>query len=291
MVTLKDQVAVVTGGGRGIGRAIAETLAQHGASVAVLARSVNELEETVALIHAAGGRAWAYPCDVADADSVKRVFEHIGAVDLLVNNAGIIGPLRPISETQAEDWWRTMEINLKGPLLTTEAVIPGMIARRRGRIVNVSSGGGTFPTPNFSSYGVSKTALIRFTECVALELKSFGIAAFSISPGTVRTAMSETSLNSADGKKYIPWFSRIFDEGLNLPPERAAQLVLTLASGKADVLSGRFIGPADDLDAMIAAADEIEQNNLYSLRLRKLGAEVPNPILKAAEKGTTAAGS
>ena len=128
------------------------------------------------------------------------------------------------------------------------------------------------------------STLIRFTECVAIELKPFGIAAFSISPGTVRTAMSEISLNSPDGKKWIPWFARIFEEGLNLPPERAAQLVVTLASGKADALSGRFIAPADDLDAMIASPAEIEQNNLYLLRLRKLGVETPNPILRFAEK-------
>ena len=287
-VLLKDQIAVVTGGGRGIGRAIAEALAHQGAAVAVLARSAHELDETVALIHASGGRAEAFPADVADPASVKRAFQageqSLGPVDLLINNAGALGPLRPLSETSAEDWWRTMEVNLRGPLLTTAAAIPGMMARRRGRIVNVSSGGGTFPTPNFSSYGVSKTALIRFTECVAIELKPFGIAAFSISPGTVRTAMSEISLNSPDGKKWIPWFARIFEEGLNLPPERAAQLVVTLASGKADALSGRFIAPADDLDAMIASAAEIEQNNLYSLRLRKLGVETPNPILRFAEK-------
>ncbi len=287
-MNLKNQVAVVTGGGRGIGRAIAEALAAHGAAVAVLARSVKELEETVARIQKAGGRAQAFPANVADADSVKRAFDGIaqsfGPVDLLVNNAGALGPLRPLSQTAAGEWWRTMEVNLRGPLLTTEAVIPGMMARRRGRIVNVASGGGTFPTPNFSSYGVSKTALIRFTECVALELKPFGVAAFSISPGTVRTAMSEISLNSPDGKKWIPWFARIFEQSLNLPPERAAHLVVTLASGKADALSGRFIAPTDDLDAMIAGAAEIEQNNLYSLRLRKLGAETPNPILKAAEK-------
>ena len=96
--------------------------------------------------------------------------------------------------------------------------------------------------------------------------------------------MSEILLNSADGKKWIPWFARTFDEGLNVPPERAAQLVLTLASGQADALSGRFLSPTDDIAAMIAAVAEIEQSNLYSLRLKKLPTETHNPILKAAEK-------
>jgi NAD(P)-dependent dehydrogenase (short-subunit alcohol dehydrogenase family) len=234
---MTERIAVVTGGGRGIGRAIAEALGGAGFRVAILARTRKELDETVAAI---GTNAGAFPCDVTDGDVVRRVIEQVGAVDVLVNNAGVLGPLRPLVDSDPEDWWRGMEVNLRGPMLMTHAVLPGMIARRRGRIINVSSGGGTAAPPYFSSYITSKTALIRFTECVAAEVKAFGIAVFSISPGTVRSAMTEISLNSEDGKRWLPWFKKIFDEGLDLSPDKAAGLVLQLASGKADALRGDF---------------------------------------------------
>lgn len=287
-VNLNDQIAIVTGGGRGIGRAIAEALAAAGAHTVVLARTKKELEETVTLIADAGGKASAFACDVTDADSVHRLIAHIdqsiGPVDLLVNNAGILGPLRPLADSDPAEWWRGMEVNLRGPLLATHAVLPAMIARRRGRIINVSSGAGTAAPPYFSSYVTSKTALIRFTECVAVEIQPFGLSAFSISPGTVRSAMTEISLNSPDGRRWLPWFKKIFDDGLDVSPDKPAQLVLTLASGKADALSGRFLATSDDLDAMLDHTAEIEHHNLYSLRLRKLGGEQPNPIMAKAER-------
>ena len=104
--------------------------------------------------------------------------------------------------------------------------------------------------PYFSAYVTSKTALIRFSECLAFEVKDHGIAVFAMGPGTVRTAMSEYSLNSPEGRTWLPWFRDIFDEGRDLPPERPAALMVALASGKADVLSGRYVYPADDLDRL-----------------------------------------
>ena len=124
--------------------------------------------------------------------------------------------------------------------------------------------------PYFSAYITSKTALIRFAECLAYEAKPYGVAVFVMGPGTVRTAMSEYSLNSPEGQKWLPWFRDIFDTGRDLPPERPTALLLALASGKADVLSGRFVQPQDDLDRLIAAAADIETGNLYSLQLSRL---------------------
>jgi NAD(P)-dependent dehydrogenase (short-subunit alcohol dehydrogenase family) len=288
---LKDQVALVTGGGRGIGRAIAQSLAGAGAAVAVTSRSADELNETVRVIKEAGGRAVAYPADVTDASqihaTVTEIEKRLGPIQVLVNNAGSPGPLKPLLETDVNEWWRAMEVNMLGPLLCTRFVLPGMASRRRGRIINVSSGGGTMAIPFFSSYVCGKTALIRFTECMALETKAYGIAVFSISPGTVRTAMSEYSLNSPEGKKWLPWFKRIFDEGLVVPPERPAELVLELASGRLDSLSGRFLSIYDDLDQLLKSAADMEQRNLYALKVERLAAP-PNPalasILDAARK-------
>jgi NAD(P)-dependent dehydrogenase (short-subunit alcohol dehydrogenase family) len=116
----------------------------------------------------------------------------------------------------------------------------------------------------------SKTALIRFSECLAFEVNDHGIAVFAMGPGTVRTAMSEYSLNSPEGRTWLPWFRDIFEEGRDLPPERPAALLVALASGKANVLSGRYVYSPDDLDRMIEEAREIEAGKLYSLQVQRL---------------------
>jgi NAD(P)-dependent dehydrogenase (short-subunit alcohol dehydrogenase family) len=279
--SLTDQVAVVTGGGRGIGRAIAQALAGAGAAVAVIARSEDELAETVALIRRAGGRAAAFGADVTSTDAVRAAMQAIerelGPIDLLVNSAGAIKPFGPIWENDPTEWWRTMEVNVRGPLVCTQLVLPGMVARRRGRIVNVTSGAGTVSTPYYTSYVTSKAALIRLTECIALETKPYGITVFAIAPGTVRTKMTEYSLGSHEGRTWLPWFRRIFDEHIDVPPERAAELVLNLASGRADALSGRTVSIYDDLEMLIASASRIEEQNLYSLKLDRLAGAGANP--------------
>ena len=267
-------VAVVTGGGRGLGRAFAQALAAAGFSVAVIARSAVELDETVGLIDRAGGQVRALPADITDLGAVDAAFatieQKLGPIDLLVNNAGVHGPLGPFVQSGVADWWRTLEVNLYGQILCAHRVLPGMIARRRGRIVNIASGGGARMLPYFSAYVTSKTALIRFSECLAAEVKDYGIAVFAMGPGTVRTAMSEYSLNSPEGKKWLSWFREIFDEGRDLPPERPAALLQALASGRADGLSGCFVQPQDDLGAVINAAAQVVEEKLYSLQVLRL---------------------
>lgn len=273
-IDLRGQVSVVTGGGRGLGRAFAQALAGAGSAIAVVARSAAEIAETVALIERAGGRARAFTVDVTDADGVDTTFGEIerslGAVDLLVNNAGIAGPIGPFSQSTVRDWWQTIDVNLRGQVLCAHRALPGMIERRRGRIINIASGGGAYMLPHFSAYVTSKTALIRFSECIAAEVEADGVAVFAMGPGTVRTAMSEYSLNSPEGKTWLPWFRTIFDEGRDLPPERPAALLLALASGRMDSLSGCFLRPDDDLDAMVAAAATVRERKLYALQVGRL---------------------
>ncbi|HEY4894022.1 MAG TPA: SDR family oxidoreductase [Reyranella sp.] len=268
------KVAVVTGGGRGLGRAFAQALAAADYAIAVVARTKAELAETVTLIEGSGGRAIAFPADVTDRTAIDHAFADIervlGPVELLVNNAGVVGPLGPFAESDACAWWRTLEVNLQGQILCAHRALPGMIARRGGCIINIASGGGAAMLPYFSAYVTSKTALIRFSECLAYELKPHGIAVFAMGPGTVRTAMSEYSLNSPEGRTWLPWFRDIFDEGRDLPPERPAALLVALASGRADILSGRYVYPADDLDRLIEEAREIEARKLYSLQVQRL---------------------
>ncbi|HUI55767.1 MAG TPA: SDR family NAD(P)-dependent oxidoreductase [Bryobacteraceae bacterium] len=262
VTNLSHTTAVVTGGGRGLGRAFAQALAAAGANVAVIARSAGELDQTVSSI---GAYARAFSADVTDAETIGAAFRQIGPVDLLVNNAGVIGPIGPFAETDFSQWWRAIDVNLRGAMLCTNAVLPEMIERRRGRIINVVTG--AFSAAYLSAYLAGKTALVRATECLAAETRPYGLALFSIAPGTVRTEMAEHSLTSPEGRRWIPWFQRIFDEGLDLPAERPAALVVALASGKYDALSGLYLTPFDDLDAILADRSQVEKDRLHGLQI------------------------
>jgi|SRR5215471_8809904 len=165
---LEGRVAVVTGAVRGIERAVALALAQAGAKVAALARTHSEIEDTAAQIKKSGC-AQAFAVDVTDTSGVRRAIEKIeaalGPIDVLVNNAGQLGRIGPFVDSELGEWWRVLEVNLRGPMLCTRAVLPGMMARRRGRIVNIASG--VLPYPYLSAYVTSKTALVRFSETLA----------------------------------------------------------------------------------------------------------------------------
>lgn len=257
--------ALVTGGGRGIGQGIALGLVRAGMRVAVTARSADQLAETVAL---AGGDAIAVAADVADPAAVRAMVEEverrIGPVNLLVNNAGIAGPYGPIWESDPDAWWRCIEVNLRGPYLCCREVLPGMIARRSGRIVNVASGAGVFAIPDMSAYVAGKTALVRLSEQLALEAAPYGVKVFPIRPGVVRTAMAE------EGRQRIPFVQKVLDEGLDVTPQVVADLVLYLASGKADALSGRLFYVNDDVEAMVRQAERVKREELYLLRSQRL---------------------
>ena len=274
---LRGQVAIVTGAGRGLGRATALALARARARVGVVARSEEQLAETVRGVTEAGGDALAVVVDVCDAAAVERMAREaertLGPVDLLVNNAGTMGPLGPIWEADPGDWWHSIEVNLRGPYLCSRALLPGMIERRHGRIINVSTSAATVAVAHMGAYVIAKTALIRFTENLAAELLNSGVSVFTISPGTVRTAMTEHVLESEAGKKWLPWFRKLFDRGRDVPAEKAAQLVVQLASGRADALSGRFINVSDDLAQLLERLGDVKSDNLYTLCVRKLDSE------------------
>jgi NAD(P)-dependent dehydrogenase (short-subunit alcohol dehydrogenase family) len=265
-----NQTALVTGGGRGLGRAIALALGRSGRRVAVASRTAAELDQTLTLLRATGCQAAAIPADVTDEAAVHRMIaaaEELGPIDLLVNNAGVGGPLGPTWETSAAAWWRNLEVNVKGPMLCCHAVLKGMIERGQGRIVNVASGAGAASFPYMSAYVTAKAAVIRFTEVLADELRPHGVSVFAIQPGTVRTAMAEELLQSEAGKRWLPWFQKIFDEGRDVSSEPAEELILYLASGQADALSGRMFAAPGAPANLAGQTERILKENLNLLRM------------------------
>jgi len=273
-IDLGGQVAIVTGGGRGIGRAMAQALAAAKAKVAVVARSEAQLNETVDLIRKDGGRVLAFPADVTDRIAIEKMVEtvqrELGAVDILVNNAGVAGEPELMWNRDPEEARRIFDVNLYGPYLCSVTVLKQMIERHRGYIINVASGAALHPGKATSAYAVSKAALLRLTECIAVEGEAEGIVAFAIDPGPVRTAMAEQVIASEGAKIYLPEFRQIILSGAGIPPEVSARLVVLLASGQLDALSGRFIDVSDDIDQLLLHAEKIQQDDLYTLRLRKL---------------------
>lgn len=275
---LAGQVALVTGAGRGLGRAMARHLARAGAAVALGARSREELELTRAEIAAEvdGARLLVIAFDVADAGEVARavaaVEDALGAITLLVNNAGHGGAPGPVWQVEPDLWWRTFEVNLLGTFLCTREVVARMVARagegRAGRVVNVSSRAGNAPVAHASAYATSKAALTRLTEIVAAEAAPHGVRAFAVEPGQVRTAMTEALMEGEAGRTWLPWYRETFDAGRDAPPDDAAALVVRLARGDADALSGRFVSRADDLDALVADAEAVARDERRVLRLR-----------------------
>ena len=272
---LAGQVALITGGGRGLGRAYAQALATAGAAVAVVARSAAQVEETAAQITASASQGHPQPlaliADVSDRQAVMAVVaaveEQLGPIDLLVNNAGIASPLGPLWEVDPDEWWRSMEINVRSVHLCSSAVLPGMIARRRGRIINVASG--VRPITYMSAYNVSKLSLIRLTELLAAEVEPFGLHVFALGPGFVRTAMTEYLTESTIGQKWLPWGTHRFAEGRDVPAALSVQLLLRMAAGETDALSGRYIDITDNIDQLLTQVEVIKQDQLYTLRLHK----------------------
>ena len=250
---LDGQVALVTGGGRGIGAGIARELAAAGAHVAVAARTRAQVEHVA---REEGGVP--LEVDVSDRASVEAMSiqaeSELGPIDLLVANAGIGGPDGPTWEVDPDEWWQVLEVNVLGVHLCCSALIPDMLARGAGRIVITGIGAAYLPGARSTPYPTSKAAVCRYGEALPNELAG-RIPVFFISPGLVKTEMTDG--NFADD---APW----------TPPELAPQLVRVLAAGRADALVGRYIhAEHDDIEDLIRRADEIREQDLNAIRLRR----------------------
>jgi NAD(P)-dependent dehydrogenase (short-subunit alcohol dehydrogenase family) len=254
-----EGVALVTGGGRGIGASIARELAEAGMRLAVTGRTATRVEAVAVEV---GGLALvgdvSHPEDVEM--WVERVESELGPIALLVNNAGMPGSGKPFLEEEPEEWWHVFEVNVFGAYRCCRLVAPRMVERGGGRIVNIGSGGSYLPVRNptialGTAYGPSKAALGRFSELLAAALGPLGVRVFLISPGLVRTEMTEASFPDD-----APW----------TPPELAPRLVRVLASGRADALAGRYLhAEHDDIESLIRRGDEVLEQDLNAIRLQR----------------------
>jgi short-subunit dehydrogenase len=236
-VSLRGQVGLVTGAGRGIGREVATALAADGMSLAVVARTAVELERLATGLRAAHGVAvLPFPVDVRDAEAVAalvpRVERELGPVDLLVNDAAVTESAeQPFWEVDAAESWRVVETNLGGPMRLCRAVLPGMVARRRGHVVNVTSRArAATATGTYTAYAVSKRALTLFTEALAVPLAGTGVVVLDVLPGLVRTPMTDA----------MPVWRDVPAEDW-APAEATAQVVVDVAAGRYDDRSGTVL--------------------------------------------------
>ena len=276
-------MALVTGAGRGVGRLVATSFADAGAAVAMVARSGDELDRTLELDlderrhRGRRGRRRHRPAGLAAA--VADLRHQLGPVDLLVNNAGILGPAGPLWELELDEWWTTMDVNVRGLVLATQLVLPDMVAAGRGRIINITSQAGVHRWPLASAYSVSKAAVVKLTENLALETSRHGIGVFSVHPGLLPIGISETiaaqTPTSAHEAHIRNWALNALAEGRGADPARAAELLLRIAAGDADRLTGRHLDVHDDLDRLLGRLPEVLEHDLYVLRPDRLR---PQPL-------------
>ncbi|MGZ3145563.1 SDR family NAD(P)-dependent oxidoreductase [Lentzea chajnantorensis] len=259
-VSMTGTTVLLTGATGGLGRLFAESMASAGANLVLTGRDGAALAEVAESARSLGAEVVFDTADIMDeagvAGVVKQAVDTFGSVDVLVNNAGIAGPIGPLWETDEDEWWRGMEVNLRGTLKVCRAVLPGMVERGSGRIVNIVSSAGRHRWPSASSYSVSKAAMIKVADNLAPELLGTGVSVFSYHPGLVDLGITKQALDlepTGDkwGDRMQEWLSEQREQGRFATPERAAEVLMELASGKADPLSGRYLTPEDDVESML----------------------------------------
>ena len=248
MTSMQGRVALVTGGGRGIGRATALELARRGADVAIAARSAGEIEEVAAAIREHGRRTLAVPVDLSDAQATRElavtVEQALGAVAILVNNAGEVGPFGATWELDPRAWERALQVNLVAPFVLSRAVLPGMVAAGWGRIVNVSSGAAQHPFARIGAYSTAKAGLDMLTRQLAAELTGTGVAVTAVYPGIVDTAMPASiraQPEEAVGAATAQRFRQLQADGALRAPEEPARLIAAIVGAGEPALSGRIV--------------------------------------------------
>jgi 2-hydroxycyclohexanecarboxyl-CoA dehydrogenase len=240
---LRDKIAIITGAGRGLGRAVALAFGREGARVVLAGRTRGQVEHVAEELRSLKREALAIPTDVSEEgqvnELVKKTLETCGTIDILVNNAGARGPIGPVHQIPLDEWEKTLRINLTSAFLCSRAVIPVMMAKKAGKIINVTTT--LTPRPNLTPYMVAKAALTHFSKQLSRELKDFNIQVNAIHPGVMDTEMQAEIRKAGSKAVGTDMFERLKEERMLHPPEEPAKLVLFLASAAADAITGEFL--------------------------------------------------
>jgi NAD(P)-dependent dehydrogenase (short-subunit alcohol dehydrogenase family) len=240
---LQGRVAIVTGGGRGLGRSVALTFGKQGAKMVLAARTMEEIDHVAEELRSLKKEAIAIPTDVSNEDQVnhlvKMTLEAFGTIDILVNNAGARGPIGPIHQISLSEWEQTLKVNLTGAFLCTKAVLPVLMEKREGKIINVATT--LTPRPNLTPYMVAKAGLIHLTKQLSRELKDYNVQVNVIHPGVMDTRMQEEIRKAGVKAIGTDMFERLKEEGILHPPDEPAKLILFLASKAADGITGEYL--------------------------------------------------
>jgi len=268
---LVNNTILITGASRGIGAAVAETLAAVGAKVFLLARDASKLAGVASRINSRGGWSETVVADVANPGTLKAVFEEnhqlSTGIDVLVNAAGVQSPIGPFPENCLAAWERNLQVNLMGAVRIIHSVLPGMMAKGRGKIINFSGGGATAPRPNFSAYATSKAALVRLTETLSEELKPYNIQVNAVAPGAVNTQMLDEIIEAGEkaGFEYKQGLERRQSGGT--PMELVCALVLFLVSPASGSLTGKLISaPHDPWREWVGKIEGLNASPMFTIR-------------------------
>jgi NAD(P)-dependent dehydrogenase (short-subunit alcohol dehydrogenase family) len=242
---LKGKVAIITGAGRGLGQAIAEAMSKEGAKIAITSRSMHELKAAAEKIRYHGGSVLEIQGDISSETSVLEIVTEtekaFSTVDILVNNAAIIGPAKIITKPGAQEWYHALNVNLIGAYRLILSVLPMMINQKSGKIINITSGLGQRPYPRFCAYGVSKAGLIQLTRSLSEELREWNIQVNAIDPGVMNTNM-QSDIRKFDeiilGSDVYQRYHILYEQGMLKDPKEVAPLAVYLASAAADHLTG-----------------------------------------------------
>ena len=275
-LVLQGRTAIITGASQGLGRAIAQRFVQAGASVVLCARQADTLQQACDELRAQAGTGQAVQALAADVSSpadaaalAQAALAMTGRIDILVNNAGVYGPMGPVEEVDWGEWIRALEINIQGSVLMCRAVLPAMKAQRAGKIIQLSGGGATNPMPRISAYAVSKAAIVRFAESLALEVSEYGIDVNAMAPGALNTAMLAQVLAAGPDKVGRDFYDRSLKQqetgGAGLLP--GVNLALFLASSASDGITGRLISALwDNWVQWPEHLKELGASDAYTLR-------------------------
>jgi len=270
---LEGKVAVVTGAGRGIGRSIAAQLAVEGANLALIARTDAELKSAQREFKTYGIDVLINQGDVSNENDIKRFIDetlgHYGRIDVLVNNAGVLGPIGPLEDNDVNLWLYAMKVNLFGVFLACRYVLPGMKKRRQGKIINISGAGAPAPYPRFSAYSSSKTGVLGLTQTLAEETREFNIQVNAVAPGISDTRMQDEILSAGPLAGTAYQKAKEVKEKGGVDLSHVADLVVYLASEESDGMTGKLLSAKWDNWKSFkdeSLRNKIINTNIYTIR-------------------------